>query len=57
MGGYLLGNLIPDIESRIHLVVAVVIALSLLPPAIALLRGYLGRKAKPIAPPSPTDLS
>lgn len=38
VGGYLLGSIIPDIESRIHLVVAVVIALSLLPPAIAWLR-------------------
>jgi membrane-associated protein len=35
VGGYLLGNLIPDIESRIHLVVGAVIALSLLPPAYA----------------------
>jgi membrane-associated protein len=39
LGGYLLGSFIPDIESRIHLVVAAVIALSLLPPAIAWLRG------------------
>jgi membrane-associated protein len=36
--GYLLGNAIPDIESRIHYVVAIVIAISLLPPGIALLR-------------------
>lgn len=35
MAGFTLGNLIPNIESRIHIVVAVVIALSLLPPAIA----------------------
>lgn len=38
MGGYLLGNLIPDIGNRIHIVIAVVIAVSLLPPAIAWLR-------------------
>ncbi len=38
LGGYALGSLIPDIESRIHLVVAVVIGLSLLPPVIAWLR-------------------
>jgi membrane-associated protein len=57
VGGYFLGSVIPDIESRIHIVVAVVIALSLLPPGIAALRGYLNRKPKPIAPPSPTDLS
>lgn len=38
LAGYALGNLIPNIESRIHIVVAVVIALSLMPPAIAWLR-------------------
>jgi len=36
--GYLLGNLVPNIEQRIHYVVAVVIALSLMPPAIAYLK-------------------
>jgi membrane-associated protein len=45
LGGYLLGSLIPDIESRIHLVVAAVIALSLLPPALAWLRGRKGAAA------------
>lgn len=38
IGGYALGNLVPNIESRIHLVVGGVIFLSLLPPAIAWLR-------------------
>jgi membrane-associated protein len=38
LAGYLLGNLVPNIESRIHLVIAGVIGLSLLPPAIAWLR-------------------
>ena len=38
LAGYLLGNLVPNIEQRIHYVVAVVIALSLMPPAIAWLR-------------------
>lgn len=38
LGGYMLGALIPDIESRIHLIVGVVIIISLLPPAIAWLR-------------------
>jgi membrane-associated protein len=38
LAGYALGNMIPNLESRIHYVVAVVIAISLLPPAIALLR-------------------
>ena len=36
--GYLLGNLVPNIEQRIHYVVAVVIAISLMPPAIAWLK-------------------
>lgn len=36
--GYLLGNLVPNIEQRIHYVVAVVIAISLMPPAIAFLK-------------------
>ena len=39
LGGYLLGNLIPNIDKRIDLVVMVVIAVSLLPAAIAWLRG------------------
>jgi len=36
--GYLLGNLVPNIEKRIHIVVAVVILVSLIPPAIAFLK-------------------
>jgi len=36
--GYTLGNLVPNIEQRIHYVVAVVIAISLIPPALAWLR-------------------
>ncbi|HKE87618.1 MAG TPA: VTT domain-containing protein [Vicinamibacterales bacterium] len=36
--GYMLGNLVPNIEQRIHYVVAAVIALSLLPAAIAWMR-------------------
>jgi len=38
LAGYLLGNLVPNIEKRIHIVVAVVILVSLIPPAIALLK-------------------
>jgi membrane-associated protein len=38
LAGYALGNMVPNIEKRIHYVVAVVIAVSLLPPAIAWLR-------------------
>lgn len=44
LGGYLLGSLIPDIESRIHIVVAVVIFLSLLPPGIAWLRAVIAKR-------------
>jgi membrane-associated protein len=38
MAGYALGNLVPNIEQRIHYVVALVIFVSLLPPGIAWLR-------------------
>jgi membrane-associated protein len=38
LAGYALGNLVPDIEKRIHLVVGAVIAVSLIPPALAYLR-------------------
>ena len=41
--GYLLGNLVPNIEKRIHYVIAVVIAISLMPPAIAYLKRRRGR--------------
>jgi membrane-associated protein len=38
LAGYTLGNLVPNIESRIHYVVAAVIAVSLIPPAWAWLK-------------------
>jgi membrane-associated protein len=38
LAGYLLGSLVPNIEKQIHYVVAGVIAVSLMPPAIAWLR-------------------
>lgn len=38
LGGYFLGQAVPNIEQNIHYVVAVVIFLSLLPPGIAWLR-------------------
>ena len=41
--GYALGSAIPNIESRIHYVVAVVIFISLLPPGIALLKRRFSR--------------
>jgi membrane-associated protein len=46
--GYFLGLAIPDLETRIHLVVAVVIFLSLLPAVIAWLREW--RKARGTRP-------
>jgi membrane-associated protein len=42
LAGYLLGNLVPNIEKRIHIVVAIVILVSLIPPAIALLKNRRG---------------
>jgi membrane-associated protein len=38
LAGYALGSIVPDIEKKIHYVVAVVIAVSLIPPGIAWLR-------------------
>jgi membrane-associated protein len=38
LAGYMLGNLVPNIEKRIHVVVGVVILLSLIPPALAWLK-------------------
>jgi membrane-associated protein len=41
--GYTLGKVVPNIEQRIHYVIAVVIAISLMPPAIAYLKRRRGR--------------
>ena len=43
LAGYLLGNIIPGIDKRIDVLVMVVIAVSLLPAAIAFLRGRSNR--------------
>jgi membrane-associated protein len=56
LAGYILGNMVPDIESRIHIVVAIVIGLSLLPPVYAWFRAYAGRASKPVVPPSSEDV-
>jgi membrane-associated protein len=45
LGGYLLGNMIPNIDKRVDLVVMVVIAVSLLPAIIAWLRSRRSRSA------------
>ena len=42
--GYLLGSFIPNIDKNIHIVVAIVIALSLMPAAIAWLRSRMSAK-------------
>lgn len=45
VGSYYLGRLIPDLEKNVHIAVAVVIVLSLLPPAIEYLKAR--REARP----------
>jgi membrane-associated protein len=56
LGGYFLGRHVPNIEHRIHYVIAAVILLSILPPIIGLLRSRRGSGA---APPvtAPTTIS
>ena len=44
LGGYYLGQLVPNLEQNIHYVIAVVIFLSLIPPGIAWLRMQLQRR-------------
>jgi membrane-associated protein len=53
--GYFLGRVIPDIDKRLHLVVAVVIFLSLLPALISFLRVRMQqRSARAEVPPAPS---
>jgi membrane-associated protein len=47
LGGYFLGSMIPNIDQRIHYVIAAVIFLSLLPPIISVLRARTSGIAKP----------
>ena len=49
--GYLLGRQIPNISANIHYVIAVVIFLSVLPPAISILRAKLSASPKPSSVP------
>lgn len=51
LGGYYLGQTVPNIEENVHYVIAVVIFLSLLPPGIAWLRVKLQSRRSPTAPP------
>jgi len=50
LGGYYLGRFIPDIEHRLHLVVAVVIFLSLLPAIIAWLKAWFSGRRRQVEP-------
>jgi membrane-associated protein len=47
LGGYFLGRHVPNIEHRIHYVIAVVILLSILPGVIGILRSRRPSSAKP----------
>jgi membrane-associated protein len=51
LGGYLLGRAVPNIDRNIHYVIAIVIAISLMPPVIAWLRSRLAHKPFPDRPP------
>jgi len=56
LGGYTLGSLIPNIDQRIHYVIAGVIFLSLLPPIISYLRARsAGNRDAAAGPPSATS--
>jgi membrane-associated protein len=53
LGGYFLGTLVPNVDRQIHWVIAGVVVLSLMPPAIHLLRQRRARPAGayPAVPP------
>ncbi len=53
LGGYFLGSLIPNIDKRIHYVIAAVIFLSILPAIISVLRARFSDPAKSAPPARP----
>ena len=53
LGGYFLGRQIPNISENIHYIIAVVIFLSLLPPAISLWRTKFSGSPKTVSTPQP----
>ena len=59
LGGYTLGRQIPNISQNIHYVIAAVIVLSLLPPAIGMLRARSSASSStssaPVAEPAPPE--
>jgi membrane-associated protein len=54
LGGYFLGRQIPNISENIHYVIAIVIFLSLLPPAISMLRARSSESTTPTSASQPT---
>jgi membrane-associated protein len=55
LGGYSLGHFVPNIGQYIHYVIAVVIVLSLIPPAIGLLRARKGSSIPATTVTTPGD--
>ena len=55
LGGYLLGRSIPDVGKKIHYVIAAVVALSLLPAVISILRERREAKYSSTVKPPVTD--
>jgi membrane-associated protein len=53
--GYTLGRTIPNIEKRIHYVIAIVIVASLIPAAVSAWRAYSAKKAAGIRIPQPDE--
>jgi membrane-associated protein len=55
LGGYFLGSMIPNIDKRIHYVIAAVIFVSLLPAIISILRAKYSGTARPSSSPQPAS--
>jgi membrane-associated protein len=55
LGGYFLGSMIPNIDKRIHYVIAAVIFVSLLPAIISILRARYSRTPKTDSAPQPAS--
>ena len=55
LGGYFLGSMIPNIDKRIHYVIAAVIFVSLLPAIISILRARYSGTPKTDSAPQPAS--
>ena len=53
--GYTLGRSVPNIDKRIHYIIAAVIVVSLIPAGISAWRAYSARNAPPIKVPQPDE--